>query len=319
MDLLLVLTYTALCVAIFKLFRIPINKWSVPTAALGGVVLIGTLIFLMNYNHPYSEMGRQYFISTPIIPAVSGIVIDVPVDCIQNLKKDDILFQLDPVPFQNKLASIQAQLIMAQSDLARANELVAKKAMPERDRDLAKARVDQLTADEASLKFELEQTTVRAPSDGNCTQLAIRPGMMASNLPFRPLMIFLHKQENYYVGWFRQNSLLRLQKGDSAEVTFDGIPGVIFQGKVSKVFEEMAEGQVTASGNLIDIKQSSTPGRIPVIIEIDDPNFLKYKETLPGGAFGQTAIYSSHFHHVAIMRKILLRMDSWLNYLFPFH
>jgi hypothetical protein len=56
-----------------------------------------------------------------------------------------------------------------------------------------------------------------------------------------------------------------------------------------------------------------------VIIEIDDPNFLKYKETLPGGAFGQTAIYSSHFHHVAIMRKILLRMASWLNYLFPFH
>ena len=50
MDLLLILTYTAVCVAIFKIFRIPLNKWTVPTAALGGVLLIGTLIMLMNYK-----------------------------------------------------------------------------------------------------------------------------------------------------------------------------------------------------------------------------------------------------------------------------
>jgi hypothetical protein len=28
---------------------------------------------------------------------------------------------------------------------------------------------------------------------------------------------------------------------------------------------------------------------------------------------------AEHFHHVVIMRKILLRMSSWMNYLFPFH
>lgn len=65
MDLLLILTYTAICVAIFKIFRIPLNKWTVPTAVLGGVLLIGTLIMLMNYNHPYSEMARNYDVSTP--------------------------------------------------------------------------------------------------------------------------------------------------------------------------------------------------------------------------------------------------------------
>ena len=79
MDLLLILTYTAICVAIFKIFKIPLNKWTVPTAVLGGIVLIGTLIFLMNYNHPYSEVSRSYFVSTPIVPAVSGLVVEVPV------------------------------------------------------------------------------------------------------------------------------------------------------------------------------------------------------------------------------------------------
>jgi hypothetical protein len=35
MDLLLILTYTAIAYAVFKIFKIPVNKWTVPTAALG--------------------------------------------------------------------------------------------------------------------------------------------------------------------------------------------------------------------------------------------------------------------------------------------
>lgn len=48
MDLLLILTYVALCVVVFKVFHIPLNKWTVPTAFLGGVVLIGALLLIMN-------------------------------------------------------------------------------------------------------------------------------------------------------------------------------------------------------------------------------------------------------------------------------
>jgi hypothetical protein len=36
-------------------------------------------------------------------------------------------------------------------------------------------------------------------------------------------------------------------------------------------------------------------------------------------SFAQAAIYSEHFHQVAIIRKVPLRMSSWMNYLFPFH
>ena len=44
METLLLLCYAALCIVIFKVFRIPLNKWTVPTAVLGGVILIGMLI-----------------------------------------------------------------------------------------------------------------------------------------------------------------------------------------------------------------------------------------------------------------------------------
>lgn len=319
MDLLLILTYAAICIAIFKIFRIPVNKWTVPTAVLGGIVLIGALIFTMNYNHPYSESSQQYFITTPIIPNINGQVINVPVQNNQPLKAGEILFQIDPIPFQNKVDSLSAQYKMAEDDLARANELVAKKAMPERDKDLAQSRVDQLKADLATAKYDLEQTNVRAPTEGFVTQVAVRPGMRATSIPLRPLMIFVPKENQYIVGWFQQNSLLRLKAGDEAEITFDGIPGKIFSGKVKHVFAVLAEGQVSPSGDLLDLKSAAQPGRIPVTIEIDDPDFEKYLQHLPGGAYGQTAIYTKHARHVAIMRKVLLRMVSWMNYLFPFH
>ena len=38
MELLLTLTYVAICVAIFKLFRIPVNQWTLAIAAFGGIV-----------------------------------------------------------------------------------------------------------------------------------------------------------------------------------------------------------------------------------------------------------------------------------------
>jgi multidrug resistance efflux pump len=72
MDLLLILTYTAICIAIFKIFKIPLNKWTVPTAVLGGIVLVGGLVFLMNYNHPHSRTAFRAFVTTPIIPNVKG-------------------------------------------------------------------------------------------------------------------------------------------------------------------------------------------------------------------------------------------------------
>jgi len=319
MDLLLILTYTAICIAIFKIFKIPLNKWSVPTAVLGGIVLIGALILFMNYNHPYSEMSRQYFITTPIVPNVTGQVIEVPVTGNELLDKGDILFKLDPVPFQNKIDSLKARVQAAKTELERADKLFKAKAGSKRDLDLAAASLDDQQAQLALAEYNLSQTTVRAPARGYATQVVLRPGMRAASLPLRPVMIFVSAEGNYLVAWFRQNSLLRLEVGSEAEVAFDGIPGTVFSGEVQLVFPALAEGQVQATGNLINPNTAPRPGRVPVLINITDPRYEAYADRVPGGSYAQAAIYSEHFHHVAIMRKILLRMSAWMNYLFPFH
>ena len=62
MELLLILTYTAICYAIFKIFRVPVNKWTIPTAVLGGVILIALILLVMNYNHPLHQAGAALFL-----------------------------------------------------------------------------------------------------------------------------------------------------------------------------------------------------------------------------------------------------------------
>ncbi len=319
MDLLLILTYTAICVAIFKIFRIPLNKWTVPTAALGGIVLIGALIFLMNYNHPYSEVARSYFVSVPVIPVVTGQVIDVPVRGNQMLEKGDVLFRIDPTPFENKVKSLKAQIVSARADQYRASELFKRNVGNRRDLDIATARVDDLQAQLNIANYNLENTVVRAPSKGFVAHVSLRAGMMATRLPLRPSMVFIPDEGYYFTAWMRQNSQLRLTVGDEAEVAFDGIPGKVFSGRVKQVIGVIGEGQVQPSGTLISYTGSPPAGRVPVLIEITDPEFVQYSKLMPGGAYGQAALYSQHFHHVAIMRKILLRMAAWMNYIFPFH
>ena len=60
MEILLTLTYVALCYATFKLFRIPVNQWTLAIAALGGIFGLSLLFITMAYNHPFSTNARIY-------------------------------------------------------------------------------------------------------------------------------------------------------------------------------------------------------------------------------------------------------------------
>ena len=65
MELLLILIYVSICYAVFKIFRIPVNQWSLATATLGGIIGIALLLLIMNYNHPFTSNARIYFAVTP--------------------------------------------------------------------------------------------------------------------------------------------------------------------------------------------------------------------------------------------------------------
>ena len=62
MDLLLILTYAAIAYGVFKLFKIPVTAYTLLTAVLGGVFIVGFLLLAMNYNHPYTKEARFFII-----------------------------------------------------------------------------------------------------------------------------------------------------------------------------------------------------------------------------------------------------------------
>src|SRR5207253_9830695 len=100
MELLLILIYVSICYMIFKIFRIPVNQWSLATSVLGGIIGITLLLLIMNYNHPFTKNARIYFSVTPVLPSVRGRVIEVPVKENAPLKEGDVLFRIDPKPYE---------------------------------------------------------------------------------------------------------------------------------------------------------------------------------------------------------------------------
>ena len=384
MDILLILTYTAFAYAAFKIFKIPVNKWTVPTAALGGIVLVSGLVLLMSYNHPFTNEGRIYFTSAPVIPSVRGPVIEVPVTSNVPLKKGDVLFRIDPRPYQFAVDEKRAALAEAEQNVRQLNSAsdAAKSVVEEgrASRDRAKQSFDradtanesarsagrplpitelevenrrgvylaaeavtvtaQARADQARLayesqieginptvarvraelknaEYELGETTVRAPDDGYVSQVFLRPGMMAVPFVARPVMVFIH-QDRELVGAFIQNSLQRVRVGDEAEIAFRSLPGRIFKGRVKAILAAMSQGQLQPSGELLDpnARERQTPGRVLAQIEILD-DISQYQ--LPGGVTAEVAVYTDHWHHVGVMRRVLLRMSSWMNYVFLEH
>jgi multidrug resistance efflux pump len=380
MELLLILIYTGLCVAIFKIFRIPVNKWSLSTATLGGIFLIGIILLVMNYNHPFSANARIYFATTPIIPDVKGRVIEVPVKNNTLLKKGDILFRIDPSFYefgvtQRRAALAEAEQNVHQLKFAYDNALAAAEgAKAERDRakkafdrvkegnenarkrgnpepfpiaelenkrgvylsaegamQAALARAEQarvvyqsqvdgvhtsvarLQAELKDAEYNLQLTTVRAPGPGFVTQVALRPGMYVNPTPFRPVMVFVHHDDRTLAAGFQQNALQRVRAGDEAEVAFDAVPGRVFKGEVSRVLDAIATGQLQAAGSLQDMGVAPEGGRAVAIIDLHD-DMSAYN--IPGGAAAQVAVYTPFAHHFAIIRRILLRMRSWQNFVF---
>jgi multidrug resistance efflux pump len=117
MELLLILIYVSICYVVFKLFRIPVNQWSLATAALGGIIGIALLLLIMNYNHPFTNNARIYFAVTPVLPAVRGRVIEVPVQANAPLKEGDVLFRIDPKPYEYVVEQKKAALAEAEQNV----------------------------------------------------------------------------------------------------------------------------------------------------------------------------------------------------------
>jgi len=371
-----------------KLKWLPWNTGTQVVVVIIPIVGMAALILLLNVFAPSSSDLRVVKYAVPIVSQVRGRVIEVPVEeGNRPVKTGDILFRIDPTPYQLEVDMLQAQLVGTQGSqreleeqaagaqakidesLNKAREVSARlnltRKRVEQYRELAKSgagsRFDLETAEADALeqqnqlegaraaeqqaraslrqvqqklaarvkgefsqvaqtraqletaKWNLEQTTTRSPCDCYVINLQLRPGGFVGQVAASQVMTLV-EAGGQVVAFYNQNELHQVAPGNEVEFALKTLPGRIIKGKVDSVIWAQGQGTFLPSGNLPSslAVQNQPAGKFAVKFDVAE----KDRELLlAAGAAGDAAIYTDHLHAVHIIRKVIVRVGSYLNYL----
>lgn len=249
-----------------------------------------------------------------IVPDVAGEVIEVPVKANAPLKEGDVLFRIDPTPYDAQVKTLTAQLKLSDTRLSQMTQLYERDAGRGFDVEQRQSEVDQLKGQLQAARWNLDKTVVRAPADGYVTNLALRKGARVTNLPLSPAMAFIDTSESRIVVEIDQIDARYVAPGQEVEIAFKFVPGQVFTGKVESILQAVATGQTQVSGSAVAPKGIET---VPFVVRVrlDDDEFAK---KLPAGATGTAAIFTDHVKVSHIIRRVLLRQVAILDYVNPF-
>jgi len=418
MEIILLGIYAGIVWLVFIKFKL--LPWTTPWkvgVAIFPIVMIAILLLLLNIFAPTTTDVRVVKYVVPVVSQIRGRVIEVPVENNRPVKKGDVLFRIDPTPYENTVHSLEAQLASeeakvnadrtrlaeAQAKLADArsseqqlheqlnaatgqvaafrasldlsqkrvgqntelvkagagnrfdleqsetnvSELTAQLAAARANEQQVRAKLDgringdlatvaqvkaqvatavaQVKVSEASAatthaqlenaRWDLSQTTVRAPGNGTMVNVMLRPGFFVAGMPFNEVMTFVDSEYQIFA-MFNQNELHQVEAGNEAEITLDTYPGRIIKAHVDSIIWAQAQGQLDASGDLPRTTFVTPPGRFPVKLVVSDHDKDVF---LAAGARGAAALYTEHLTLVHIIRKVLLRVSSYLDYIIIKH
>jgi RND family efflux transporter MFP subunit len=317
-------------VILFLLVRLHVVRFSPFWKISPAIVLVALMFGLfipMGWGAP-SGPALVIRNSVPIVPGVSGRVIEVPVEANAPLKEGAVLFRIDRVNYQATVDQYAAQIERDKAALEKdrvnlvryrglaAENSIARQQMEDQQRIVeegeATIKLDQALLDGA--QADLDKTIVVAPADGYVTNLALRKGARVTSAPVAPAMAFIDTSETIVGVEIRQLDARYIERGQPVELTFKFFPGRIVTAKVVDVLQAISSGQVQASGlAATPIEVQTAP--FVVRVKLNDDAFAR---ALPAGSAGTAAIYTDHVKPSHIIRKVLLRQIAILNYINPF-
>lgn len=172
MELIALLLYSLIAWLVFGKFKwLP---WNITTQVITitiPVIALAITILLLNIGAPATNDVRALNYVVQVVPRVTGRVIEVPVEPNRPVKKGDVLFKIDPVPFELEVRAAEANVSALRAKLltARGNTLgyeeqvrgaVGKRAATSAKLELARLRVTQyreLAKTGAGNRFDLQQ------------------------------------------------------------------------------------------------------------------------------------------------------------------
>ncbi|HEY5806745.1 MAG TPA: HlyD family secretion protein [Povalibacter sp.] len=388
MEILLLAIYSFFVWLIFFKFKwLPWNMTTQVIVVTLPIIGIAALILILNIVAPSSHDVRVINYVVAVNPRVNGLVVEVPIEPNRPIRKGDVLFRIDPRPYEIEIDGLKAQLQQLDVQLVTANasqrglgqqlrsassnrdavesrlqlartrmvqlqqlaktgagsqfdyeqaqtdvtnleaqlaaavasesqvreKLSAKTASGQQD-EIAnvEAQIARAQAQLADAQWRLDQTVFRAPANGTVVSLALRPGAMAVPLPMLPAMTFV-EDEQWIMAIFHQNEVRKIKPGQEAEIALKMYPGRIIKCKVDSIMWATAQGQLPIGGI------NTASGVAPVPPQSLAVRLLPDREDkelfLASGAMGNGAIYTDAGAPVHIVRKIIMRVGTKLDWL----
>jgi RND family efflux transporter MFP subunit len=308
----LTLCYVGLLAVLVWLKILPNKLWTWLSAVAWVVLLFVVLFIPMQWGAPAGS-ARILTYTVQIIPNVAGPVLEVPVEANRPIKKGDVLFTIDPTTYEAALEATQAQLDFQEVRLQQYEKLASTAAGTRFQVEETAALVKQLTAELEGAEWNLNETTVRAPADGFVTYLALRPGQRVVTLPFQPAMTFVDTSREIVGVQIQQIHQRYIKRGQEVEMAFKTQPGRIYTGKVKAIIQVTHKSQAVISGT-VPTAQPIQAEPFFVRVQLDDREAAK---DLPAGTAGTAAIYTKSAAMTHIIRKVMIRMESYMNYIIP--
>jgi membrane fusion protein (multidrug efflux system) len=199
---------------------------------------------------------------TQVVAKVGGVVEAILAEEGDYVTAGQTLANLDDEKLAVQMDQATANLQRLESDFQRADELFGKNLISEQEFQRAKFEYDGQKAAHGLCKLDLEYTAIKSPLSGVVSERLIKVGNMIvpNQATFRvtdldPLLAVLHVPERH-AG--------KLQTGQPASLTVDGIPGVEFPGWVERInpVVDPSTGTVKVTVEVHDATRRLKPGML---------------------------------------------------------
>ena len=199
-----------------------------------------------------SASGRVQPVTQVSISAnVAGEIVAIHVREGQNVKKGQLLAELDKVRYEAVLTSAKATFSSTKVALDRAEKELERAKTLFKDKNLSQADLDRVISDyegikgnlaqaEANLKQaedNLQKTTIIAPINGTVIQLRKEAGEIALGSQFQAdiIMVVADLTKMEVEVDVNENDVVRVGIHDAVDIEIDAIPDTTFKGKVTEI------------------------------------------------------------------------------------
>ncbi len=240
-------------------------------------------------ENPWTRDGQVRGQVIQVAPRVSGMVTRIAVIDNQFVSEGDLLFELDPEPFQIAIAQAEANLKRARIsskasriEYDRLQEIAKQDAGAVSAKDLNRreasylqslSQIDVAAENLRSAKLNLGYTRVRAAVDGYVSNINFQIGDQA--VANTPILALVDSNSFWVFGYFRESEIGRIRIGDPARVTLMAYPGQPLAGEVESLGWGIAPSDGNTGYNLLPsikpvFQWIRLAQRIPVRVRLDE-------------------------------------------------